>query len=187
MEEREAASGAQRLCLIVLAGLPGTGKSTIARELAGALGAPLFDKDRVREALFGPRHVEYSREQDDFCAGVLYRAVEHVAERKSATHVVLDGRTYSRRYQVDELHALARRIGARVVLVECVASREAVRERLENDRHQASHPARDRTFERYLELERARESLEATLTIDTSRATIGECLASVLALLAEPG
>ncbi len=175
------------LTLIVMAGLPGTGKSTIAREVAALLRAPLFDKDRVREALFGPKHVEYSRVQDDFCVGVLYSAAEHVAVRGSATHVVLDGRTYSRSYQVEELHALARRLGARVVLVECIASRDAVRERLANDVRQATHLARDRTFERYEQLEREREPLDAALTIDTSRLGLGECIERVRTLLAERG
>jgi predicted kinase len=171
------------LTILALAGLPGTGKSTIARELAALLDAPLFDKDRVREALFGPRHVEHSREQDDFCASLLHRAVEHVAARGVASHVVLDGRTYSRRYQVEELHALAQRVDAALLIVECTASHEAVRERLAGD---ASHPARDRTFERYLELEHAREPLEPALSLDTSRTSLSECIERVRELLARP-
>jgi predicted kinase len=176
------------LRIVVLAGLPATGKSTIARELAAGLGAPLFDKDRVREALFGPAHVAYSREQDDFCTRVLYSAVEHVAERGSAACVVLDGRTYSRRYQVAELAELARRLGAELVVIECVASREAVRERLASD---GGHPARDRTFERWLELEASAEPdalVElAPLRVDTSRLPLSECIRACREELARRG
>ena len=37
---------------IVVSGLPATGKSTVAREIAGLLGLPLLDKDDFLEALF---------------------------------------------------------------------------------------------------------------------------------------
>ena len=42
------------MTLIALAGLPGAGKSTLAHVLAAELGAPVFDKDTVRAALFAP-------------------------------------------------------------------------------------------------------------------------------------
>lgn len=174
-----------RLVILALAGLPATGKSTIARELAAVAKAPLLDKDRVREALFGPHHVAYTREQDDFVTRLLYQAVEELARGGGVELVVLDGRTYSRRYQVDELRALARRVDAELVIVECVASREAVRERLALDQRSGAHPARDRTFERWEELEAAAEPIDGSaLRIDTSRSSLSECIQACRAELA---
>lgn len=168
-----------RFTIVAFAGLPGTGKSTIARELAAQIGAPLFDKDRVREALFGPRHVTYTRAQDDLCTRMCYDALEHVAASSGVRVAVLDGRTYTQRGQVAELLALANLLGAALVWVECVASHEAVRERLAQDALAGTHPARDRTFERYLELEAAAEPLPAdVLRIDTSRTPLPACVAA---------
>jgi predicted kinase len=39
-------------CLVIMAGLPGTGKSTISRVLAAEVGGLVLDKDNVRAALF---------------------------------------------------------------------------------------------------------------------------------------
>lgn len=165
--------------ILAFAGLPATGKSTIARELAAQTRAPLFDKDRVREALFGPHHVVYTREQDDFVTRLCYRAVEEVA-RDGVEFVILDGRTYSLRSQVEELEALGRSLGAKIVLVECFASREAVRERLDLDLRSGTHPARNRTFERWLELEAAADPLRApALRLDTSRLPLTDCVQAI--------
>lgn len=163
-----------------MAGLPATGKSTIARELAVLYKAPLFDKDRVREAVFGPYHVGYTREQNDLVMRMLYLAVEHLAASRAVPLVLLDGRTYSRRYQVAELAELARRLEAELVVIECFAARETVRERLAADDVSAgtpAHPAHDRTFERWLELEAASDPIEiAAVRLETSRLSLSESI-----------
>src|SRR5688500_3913912 len=46
-----------RPALILMAGLPGSGKSTFARRLAGATGATVLESDALRQLLFGgPTH-----------------------------------------------------------------------------------------------------------------------------------
>jgi cytidylate kinase len=45
-------SESRKLPFIVVSGLPGSGKTTLARKLAPALGLPLFDKDDILESLF---------------------------------------------------------------------------------------------------------------------------------------
>ena len=62
-----------RCMLILMAGLPGTGKSTLSRALATDLGGIVIDKDQIRAALFSPPDIEYSTEQDDFCMAVMLK------------------------------------------------------------------------------------------------------------------
>lgn len=42
---------------VVVSGLPGSGKTTLARQLAPALGLPVFDKDSILEELFDSKGV----------------------------------------------------------------------------------------------------------------------------------
>ena len=133
--------GVDAFTLVVLAGLPGTGKSTLAARLAAALDAPLFSKDRVREALFGPRHVRYERAQDDAVVACLVAAAAHAAETGLARYALLDGRTFSRAGQLEALRAELSARGIVERTIELVAAPDVARARLAA---QADHPAADR-------------------------------------------
>ena len=124
-----------------MAGLPGTGKTTLARRLALALPAPHLDKDSVRAALFGA-WVDYSPEQNDFCCDVLHRAVSWLAGRGATPYVVLDGRTYARRSHVAALLEGLRPFRVRTRFLLCTCRPEVARERLRAE--QGEHLARDR-------------------------------------------
>jgi predicted kinase len=153
--------------IVALAGLPGTGKSTLGAAVARALGAPLLDKDRIRVELFGPDRIEYSRAQDDACCREMHARAEELVSG-GASIVVLDGRTYSKRYQVGDLEAFAARIGADLALIECTAEEEVIRARLEADSRRGSHPAQNRSLELYLALRRSAEAIECEkLVVDT--------------------
>jgi len=155
-----------------MAGLPASGKSAVARPLAAALPALLLDKDAVRTELFG-RHVDYRREQSDLVVDVTYRVSAYVIGRDPAAAVVLDGRTYSRRYQIDALAAAARDAGTRLRLIECVCSPESALARLERDAARpGAHPAADRDAALYIASRAAAEPIEhPRLVLDTDAHT----------------
>lgn len=171
--------------LVALAGLPGTGKSTLARELAARLEAPLLDKDRVRAALFAPDEIEYSREQDDLVLACIHRAVEFHALRARVAAVVLDGRTYSRAAQVATLRALSTRLAAPLALIECRAEPAVVRARLERDQQTAAHPAANRSLALYERLRREAEPIaEPKLVLATDERPLAELVEAALAFVA---
>jgi predicted kinase len=128
---------------VAFAGLPGSGKSTLARLLAAELGAVRLDKDEWRARMFGGAGVAYTRAQDDEVMARIHGEVERLAQA-GAREVVLDGRTYSRRAQVEALRACAARAGAELVLVECVCALEVARARVERERALGAHPAANR-------------------------------------------
>ncbi|HEY3787452.1 MAG TPA: AAA family ATPase, partial [Urbifossiella sp.] len=90
--------------LIAMAGLPGTGKSTLAARLAEKLGGVVLCKDVVRARLFPV--VDYSREQDDRTMRAIYAEAWRII-RMEKRPVIIDGRTFSKAYQVRDLFAAA--------------------------------------------------------------------------------
>ena len=64
--------------VIVVAGMPGSGKTTLARSLAAELGIPLISKDTIKEALFdavGTGDVEWSQQLGRAAHVVMYALV----------------------------------------------------------------------------------------------------------------
>ena len=151
--------------LILMAGLPGTGKSTLSRALAAELEGTVIDKDRVRAALFDPPDIEYSTEQDEFCMRVMLKIAGYLFRKDPARKVFLDGRTFSRSYQLARATGYANALGQPWRILECVCSEETARHRLQ---HNTSHPATNRDVALYLEVKAHFEEITLAKTlIDT--------------------
>lgn len=129
--------------LIVFAGLPGSGKSTLASALAAKLDATLLNKDVVRAALFKPEHVEYSSRQNDFCMDIIYQLAGYHFLYYPERTVIIDGRTYSKRSQVETLLKHQQQWGCDFFAIECNASLKSLLKRVNND--SGKHLAQDRS------------------------------------------
>ena len=150
--------------LLVLAGLPATGKSALATELGRRLNAPVVNKDDIRAALFGDR-VDCSDAQNDLAMQAGYRAAVLMLTGAQGSTVIIDGRTYSRRSQLDEVRALARDHGLRLWVVLCRCREKTAAARLAADRDR--HPAANRDLALYRRLAASADPIEADLVLDT--------------------
>lgn len=157
-----------------MAGLPGSGKSTLSRALAAALGGTVLDKDQIRAALFPPNDLEYSTEQDDFCMGIMLKVAGYIFRKDASRKIFLDGRTFSRRYQLDRATGFAEALGQSWRILECVCSQETARERLANDK--VGHLAANRDFDLYLKVKAQFEEITLPKTVIDTDQPIEKCV-----------
>jgi predicted kinase len=151
--------------IVVMAGLPGTGKSTLARGLAEGLGGVVLNKDALRADLF-QTFVEYSTEQDDFVQELMLRTAEYLLARHPELTVFFDGRTFSRTYQIKSVIDTAERLGTPWRIIECVCAERIAKKRIEKGHR---HPAKNRTVELYLKIRDSFEPIKySKLVVDTS-------------------
>jgi predicted kinase len=166
--------------LILMAGLPGTGKSTLSRALANELGGTVLDKDKIRAALFPASDIEYSTEQDDFCMAVMLKVAGYIFRKDPNRKVFIDGRTFSRAYQLKRATGYAEALGQTWRILECVCSEESARRRIEQD---GEHVAANRTFGLYLEVKARFEEIALPKTVVDTDRLLEECIQTAMAAL----
>lgn len=169
--------------IILLAGLPGTGKSTLARALTPHLNAAILSKDEIRHAIFSSQDIEYSTRQDDFVMHLMLEAAAWLFNEHPGRVIILDGRTFSRRYQIEKVIKAADQLHQPWRILECVCSEELARSRIESQAATKDHPAGNRTFALSQEVKSRFEPITLPKTIIDTGQPLEDCVAQALSAL----
>jgi predicted kinase len=176
--------------IVLISGPPASGKTTLARPLAEALGFALLTKDDIKESLFTsmdgpPGDLSFSRRLSDAAMHLLWDLAPH------CPRLVLEAnfRTQSA-YERGQLAALMALPGARLVEVFCrVPLEDAARrfaQRARDERHPA-HALREMPVDQLAAYAQP-FALTSLIEVDTSRPVDADALLERVrtALAAEP-
>jgi len=113
--------------LIIISGLPGTGKSYFSKRLAERVPCLILESDALRKTLFSPP--SYSPRE----SAQLFRAIHRLLREllKKGISVILDATNLSERFR-EQLYTIADQLDVRLILVRVEAPPELVYRRLES-------------------------------------------------------
>jgi adenylylsulfate kinase len=167
--------------IVIMAGLPGTGKTALANALAKRLGGVVLSKDDVRAALFPPGAITYSSGQNDFCMSVVLMAAQRIAADHRVPFVFVDGRTFSRTHHVMQVARGAAMIGAGLRILHLHCPEALALQRIKQDKN--THLAKNRDPLLYFLVKSYFEPITLPkLDVDTSR-SLEECVEQCVAYL----
>jgi predicted kinase len=161
--------------LIVLGGLPGTGKTSLSKELSAQLGAVYLRIDTIEQALLREDALKVGNEG--------YLAAYAIAEDNLKTgNIVIADSVNSIPITRDAWHDVARRSGANILEIEVICSDKAEhRRRVEKrtaDIPGHKMPAWDEVINRAYHPWQTKD-----LTLDTSKQSIAEAVEKIISLL----
>jgi predicted kinase len=155
-----------RPSLIVVSGLPGTGKSHFCRRLAERLPFLVLEGDALRKHLFTTP--TYSAAE----SAHLFRTVHHLIEGllRKGIPIILDATNLSERHR-ERLYNIAERLNARLVLVRVEAPPELVQKRLKaRPKHSQREDNSDADWTVYQKMKSTVERINRNhFVVDTSR------------------
>jgi predicted kinase len=135
---------ARRPALLVLVGLPATGKTRIASELRRRTGAVVLESDAIRSLLVRQRR--YTPPENRRLFAAIHGAID--ALLADGVSVILDA-TNVAEVERKPLYAMAGQRDAKLILVHVTAPDGVARERLERRRNEKSQSEADlRVYER---------------------------------------
>lgn len=118
--------------LVVVSGLPGTGKSHFSRRLAQSLPSAILESDVLRKQLFPVP--DYSAQESQRLFGACHRLIEELL--RSGITVIFDATNLVEQHR-ERLYRICDSLRVKLIIVWVKAPREVVRERLQNRRNGA--------------------------------------------------
>jgi predicted kinase len=153
--------------LMMLSGLPGAGKSYLARRLAEILPFVIIESDRVRKLLFP--QAEYTGEESYWVHRTCHALMAKLLRR--GVRVIYDATNLEERHR-ELVYRLADREGVKLIIVKTVAPEEVASERLHrrHDEDRDHHDISDADGKVYKRMARREDPIGRNyVVVDTSK------------------
>jgi len=158
--------------LILITGLPGIGKTTLARELARQTKGIHFDLDDTKRVIVPENMVTESIDPHEFRYKYYAEAIRRLPElfAQSSAQIVIMDETFHLQGFRQMWDEAARQLKIRLHWVEAVCDEEIVKERLSIGKDRGNHILVDQGYQMYLLFKEAFEPLQGPhVVVDTNK------------------
>jgi|TARA_B100001964_G_C14259436_1_gene614462 hypothetical protein len=149
--------------IIMIIGLPATGKSTIAKNITSELKGTLLRTDLIRKQLL--KKPRYSKKEKDLIYGVMLSVTNYLTSLGET--VILDG-TFYKRSTREKVYRMANENQINLRIVECCCPVEVIKRRM-NRRKRNKYPLSQADYETYKKISAQFDAIRREhIIVDTS-------------------
>jgi len=140
--------------IVVISGLPGTGKTTVAKELGSELNAPVLTTDEIRKAK--SEHPKYTRRQKQGIYDHMFRIAEDLLSDNDT--IILDGTFFKKEFR-ERSFQLGSDHDRCVFILETLCDEDVIKQRI-NKRYQENVDASEADYKVYKIIQNQFEPIE---------------------------
>ena len=119
--------------VILMVGIPGSGKSKLAKYLSKLLNSEILNRDLIRNTIFPKKFINHSNLQNDIASKTLYKVLEYIILNDNPKFIIVDGKPYSRKNEIKEFNNFINKLSSNLIIINTIAPIDIILSRLQND------------------------------------------------------
>ena len=88
--------------IILMVGVPGSGKTFLAKSLSEKFNCEILNRDLIRSSIFPKKYIDHSKSQNNFAFEVLFKVLKQLVSNNRPEYIIVDGKPFSKNYEIEE-------------------------------------------------------------------------------------
>ena len=116
-----------------MVGVPGSGKTFLAKSLSEKLNCEILNRDLIRASIFPKKYIDHSKSQNNIAFEVLFKVLKQIISNNRPEYIIVDGKPFSKNYEIEEFKNEIDKLSAKLIIIHVTATIETISLRLQND------------------------------------------------------
>ena len=116
-----------------MVGVPGSGKTFLAKNLSEKFNCEILNRDLIRSSIFPKKYIDHSKSQNNIAFDTLFKVLKQLIPNNQPEYIIVDGKPFSKNYEIEEFKNNIDKLSAKLIIIHVIAPIDIISLRLQND------------------------------------------------------